>query len=116
MKKLIASAILALSVASLPAFAADRSENVKLSSALNVGSTHLSEGEYRVTWSGDGPQVQLTFTKGKTVAATVSATLKHEKHSYASVGTSTRPSGEALQSLNFKDVTLEVADTTTAGQ
>jgi hypothetical protein len=50
------------------------------------------------------------------VAATVSATLKREKHSFSSVGTSRLASGEALKSLNFKDVTLEMADTTAAGQ
>jgi hypothetical protein len=116
MKKIIAIAAVALSVSSISAFAADRSENVRLSSTLTVGTTKLSEGEYKVTWSGTGPQVQLTFTKGKTVAATVPATLKAEKHSYPSVSTTSRTGTETLQSLNFKDVTLDVVDTTTAGQ
>jgi len=58
----------------LPASAMAKSDNtrkVQLSTAVQVGSTQLQPGTYRVQWQGNGPAVNVEFVKnGKTVATT----------------------------------------------
>lgn len=42
---------------------------------LNVGGTQLKAGAYKVAWEGNGPDVQLSIMKGKTVVAKTSARM-----------------------------------------
>jgi hypothetical protein len=62
---------------SLSAFARDKNHHsVNIADAVQVGSTQLQPGDYKVAWQGTGPSVQVTFLlHGKTVA-TVPGTLK----------------------------------------
>jgi|SRR5580658_5219899 hypothetical protein len=62
---------------SLNAFARDKNQHsVDISDTVQVGSTQLQPGTYKVEWQGAGPSVQVTFLlHGKTVA-TVPGTLK----------------------------------------
>src|SRR5579862_9106197 len=59
------------------AMARDKNErSVSIPDAVQVGSTHLQAGTYKVKWDGAGPQVQVSFMRdGKTVA-TAPGTLK----------------------------------------
>jgi uncharacterized protein YhdP len=58
----------------LPISAAARSDNqrkVNLSTAVEVGSTQLQPGTYRLEWQGNGPAVNVEFIQnGQTVATT----------------------------------------------
>jgi hypothetical protein len=62
---------------SLSAFARDKNQHsVDIPDAVQVGSTQLQPGTYKVEWQGAGPSVQVNFLlHGKTVA-TVPGTLK----------------------------------------
>jgi hypothetical protein len=64
---------------SLNALARDKNQHsVDIPDSVQVGTTHLQAGTYRVRWEGTSPQVQVTFIRdGKTVA-TVPATLKND--------------------------------------
>ena len=61
----------------LSVFARDKNQHsVDIPTAVQVGSTQLTPGNYKVTWQGTGPDTQVTFIRdGKTIA-TVPATLK----------------------------------------
>jgi hypothetical protein len=64
---------------SLNALARDKNQHsVSIPDSVQVGTTQLQAGTYRVKWEGTAPQVQVTFIReGKTVA-TVPATLKND--------------------------------------
>jgi hypothetical protein len=68
--------ILAL-LSSVSVFARDKNQHtIEISDSVQVGSTQLQPGSYRVEWQGTGPEVQVNFVRdGKTVA-TVPGTLK----------------------------------------
>jgi hypothetical protein len=62
---------------SLSAFARDKNQHtVNISGAVQVGSTQLKPGTYKVQWQGTGPDVQVTFLKNGKTVATVPGTLK----------------------------------------
>jgi hypothetical protein len=60
MKRLLYTAAV-LALVSVPAFAAKNSQSVTLPEAVTVGSTVLPAGDYKVTWTGTGSDVQVTL-------------------------------------------------------
>jgi hypothetical protein len=78
MKAVRYSAVLALVALSLSfsAFAKDKNEGkFTLSDSAVVGSTQLGPGDYKATWEGSGPEVQVKILQGKNVVASGSAKL-----------------------------------------
>ena len=60
----------------LGAWARNNARSVEIYDVVQIGSTQLKPGNYKVEWQGDGPAVQVSFQhNGKTVV-TVPATLK----------------------------------------
>ena len=61
----------------LGALARDKNQHsVDISDSVQIGTTQLEPGNYKVEWQGTGPSVQVNFLQhGKTVA-TVPGTLK----------------------------------------
>jgi hypothetical protein len=64
-----------------PAFAAKNSQSVSISQAVTVGSTQLPAGEYKVSWTGTGTDVQVTISRSGIAPVTVPAKLVESKHS-----------------------------------
>ncbi|MGA8540904.1 MAG: hypothetical protein WB566_15480 [Terriglobales bacterium] len=61
----------------LAALARDKNEHsVDVSDRVQVGSTQLNPGKYKVEWQGTGPQVEVTFLRNGETVATVPGTLK----------------------------------------
>ncbi len=54
------------------AFASNKG-SLAVTDACVVAGTHLAAGDYKVSWEGNGPDVQLSIMKGKNVVATVPA-------------------------------------------
>lgn len=74
-----------------------------------VGNVTLEPGEYTVTWSGNGPDVQVSFSQGKATRVTVPATVEAVQNHYSltSVSVRTENSGEhELIAIGMKDSTL----------
>src|SRR5215470_10999181 len=46
------------------------SGNINLSNPIQVGSTQVAPGDYKVEWTGTGDNVQVNILKGKNVVAT----------------------------------------------
>ena len=62
---------LALLLAS-SAFAATKG-SLQIHDPVSVNGTQLKPGEYKVSWEGSGPSVELSILKGKNVVAKVPA-------------------------------------------
>lgn len=58
------------------ALARDSAHKIEISSAVQIGSTHLKPGNYKVEWQGTGPVVQVSFQQNGKTLATLPATLK----------------------------------------
>ncbi|MGH9511214.1 MAG: hypothetical protein ACRD2U_03660 [Terriglobales bacterium] len=55
------------------AFASNNKGLVQVSTTVTVNGKLLAAGEYVVMWDGTGPNVQVSFVKGKKVMATAPA-------------------------------------------
>jgi hypothetical protein len=118
MKRFFAFAFI-LALVSIPAFAASKSATVRFTSDVTVGSSKLPAGEYKLTYDGTAPNVQVTLVeKGGShpKTATVPAKLTEQKHEHISLTTTSANGGDLLQNVQLKDVTLEFTTAPVSGQ
>jgi hypothetical protein len=118
MKRFFAFAFI-FALVSIPSFAASKSATVRFSSDVTVGSSKLPAGEYKISYDGAAPNVQVTLIqKGAShpVTATVPAKLTDQKHEHISMTTSSANGGNSLQSVQLKDVSLEFTTAPVSGQ
>jgi len=61
----------------LSAWAREKNEGtLQLFDVVEIGSTQLQPGTYKVEWNGNGPEVQVNVLQGKKTVATTSAKLQ----------------------------------------
>ena len=58
------------------ALARNNAHSVQTFDVVQVGSTQLKPGDYKVEWQGTGPAVQVSFQQSGKTVVTVPATLK----------------------------------------
>lgn len=58
------------------ALARNNAHSVQIFDVVQVGSTQLKPGDYKVEWQGTGPAVQVSFQQSGKTVVTVPATLK----------------------------------------
>ena len=100
------------------AFAADSGTGkIHLASAVNVGSNKLPAGDYKVSWTGNADNAQVTLTQGK-VSATTSAKVVDARHRSDAVVTKSDNGAQILTEIQFQDKTLVLnqADVASAGR
>jgi hypothetical protein len=109
MKVVKYSALLAMLTLSLSAglFARDKSKDKNegkftLVDSVQVGSSELKAGDYKATWNGSGPDVQVIILQGKDVVATVPAKLVDDSSGQDSI-TVGDPS-KLLQEIHFRSL------------
>jgi hypothetical protein len=56
--------------------------NIQINQTLHVGSTQLAPGEYKLTWTESGSNVEVSFSQGKKVIATGPARATQERSGY----------------------------------
>jgi hypothetical protein len=79
MKTLSYLALLSTLLLLLPLFALAKDKNqhsLDISDSVQVGTTQLQPGTYKVEWQETGPAVTIEFLHGNKVIATASGTLK----------------------------------------
>jgi len=108
--------ILIAGLAVAPAYAAKNSETVNFPSAVKVGSTQFAAGSVTVTWTGTGPNAQLTLVQKGVSPITVPANLVDEKHDRPAVITDSRSGVAVLETIELKHIKLSVESATSAGQ
>lgn len=115
MKRAFGYALLLASL-SVPAFAAKNSESVTINSAVKVGTTELPAGDYKVSWTGAGSAVQVTFAQKGKAPVTVPAKAVEEKNRHVATITNEVGGAHVLQSLQLDHVTLTMTDNSASGQ
>jgi hypothetical protein len=118
MKRILGLAIILTSL-SIPAFAAKNSQTIKLTSATTVGATKLPAGEYKMTWTGTAPDVQVTLVQKdvqKPATVTVAAKQVAAKNDVVQLTTNKQAGENTLQNVKLKDSILNFTSAPTSGQ
>ena len=117
MKRLLTSAAI-LAALSVPAFAAANQKTVTFPDAVTVGSTQLPAGDYKVTWTGTGSNVQVSFEqKGKGAApAVVTAKVEDAKESHTGFTVDRQGNVNQLESLQLGKTSLTFNPAPSNGQ
>jgi hypothetical protein len=111
-KALLLSSMLVL--VSIPAFAA-KNPSINIPESVLVGSTVVPAGDYNLSITGAGPDVQVTINQGKKALATFSAKEIQVK---GSTGISAKDSGKipVLESIQLHDFSLVLQSAPQSGQ
>jgi hypothetical protein len=91
---------------SLSLHAAQNVSKVVFHTPTQVGSTTIPAGDYKLTWTGNGPDVQLTLEAHGQKPVTVPARLVEVKSANRSLETNTVNGVEVLQKIVFEKMTL----------
>jgi hypothetical protein len=100
---------------SLSLHAAQNASNVTFHSPMQVGSTTLPAGDYKATWTGNGPDVQVTLDAHGQKPVTVPARLVAVKSSNRSLEINTVNGVDILQKIVLEKLTLVLSTGTTSG-
>jgi hypothetical protein len=118
MKRFLGIAIVVSSL-SIPAFAAKSSQTITLATPVTIGSANLPAGQYKLSWTGNAPEVQVTLEQknvSKPATATLPAKLVTEKHERTQLTTGSKGGVNTLETIQFKDVTLNFTSAPASGQ
>ncbi len=58
------------------ALARNNAHSIQIDDVVQIGTTQLKPGNYKVEWQGSGPAVQVSFRQNGKTVATLPATLK----------------------------------------
>lgn len=104
-KYLGGAALAGLLVLPVSSFAKDKNEgNLTLANPVQVGSTQLQPGNYKVEWQGSGPAVNIDILQDNKTVATAPAKLVAYTEGYDAVVTGPaagNPRETALQEIDF---------------
>jgi len=100
--------VLACAFLSAPAFAASNSQKVTIPDAVQVGSTVLPAGDYKVTWTGTGASAQVTLAKKGVAPVTVPAKVVEQKNNHSGVSTVTQDGKLVLRTIILSNVNLDL--------
>jgi hypothetical protein len=98
--------VLACAILSISALAASIAQTVNLPSAVQVGSSQLPAGDYKVTWTGSGDSAQVTLAKKGVQPVTVPAKVVEQKHDHTGVTTDSKGDKVVLQVILLSKVSL----------
>ncbi|MGC1088550.1 MAG: hypothetical protein WA894_08950 [Candidatus Acidiferrum sp.] len=74
-------------------------KSLHLYDEVTVNGTQLAPGDYRVEWSGSGPEVKLDIMKGRETVATAPARVVSEPESNSQDGYALKPGKDGTQRL-----------------
>jgi hypothetical protein len=95
-----------LALLSVPALAGKNSQTVNVPEAMKAGSAELTPGDYNVTWTGSGSNVQVTLTRNKKVIVTLQAKLVEENNKNEGLETGTQGGVDVLEAIRMRNMTL----------
>jgi len=108
-KKLMLSLSLLLSF-SMASLAAHKNEaTINLSDKVQLGSTQLAPGEYKLSWTGTGNDATATLSQGKKILVTVPAKLVEQRSQNPGVGivTNAAESGTRITAIQLPKLELQ---------
>ncbi len=99
----------------VPAFAGNKAPTINIPNNVQVGSTQLQAGNYKLTWTGSGSNVQATLLQNEKAVVTFPAKLVEGKN-IPSVETTTRDGSPVLNQINTDKFSLIVESAPQSGQ
>jgi hypothetical protein len=90
----------------VPAFAAKNSQTVTIPDAVQVGSTTLPAGDYKVSWTATGATAQVTLAKKGVTPVTVPAQVVTQKNDHSGVSIVTVGGKGVLKTILLSSVNL----------
>ncbi|MBZ5720572.1 MAG: hypothetical protein LAO03_09350 [Acidobacteriia bacterium] len=81
------------------AFAANKG-SLKVDEPVNVNGKQLTAGDYKVSWEGNGPSVELHIMQGKNVVATVPAKMVDLPRAASDDGAVVNTNGDGSRTLS----------------
>jgi|SRR5580658_5220004 hypothetical protein len=75
-------------------------KSIHLYENVTVAGTQLAPGDYKIEWSGTGPDVKVSFLKGKETVATAPAHIESASSSNLQGGYSVKPAKDGSQSIS----------------
>jgi hypothetical protein len=101
---------------SIPSFAAKNSQTVAISDAVKVGSTQLAPGNYTVSWTGSGSNVQVTIAEKGRESVTVPAKLVQSRNGHVALLTNSVGGANVLETIQLDNLSLVLAGTSNSGE
>ncbi|MGD0789316.1 MAG: hypothetical protein ABR898_15155 [Terracidiphilus sp.] len=98
-----------------PAFAGKKSPTVTIPRTVQVGSAQLPAGDYKLTLTGSGSNVQVTLSQNEKALVTVPAKAIGAKNN-AGVETHTQGAVEVLDTIELSNLTLILQGAPHSGQ
>jgi hypothetical protein len=115
MKRLVGFASMVVLLAA-PAFAAgNKTQTVIIPEKVQIGTTQVPAGTYKLDYTGTGANVQVTLTQSKKTVATFGAKAIDQKNN-PGVNVITNSGVASLQSINTDKITFQVNDAPHVGQ
>jgi hypothetical protein len=94
-------------VLSLMSFAAtSNSEMIRFEQPVKVAGTQVAPGEYHLVWEGTGPEVQVSFMRGKKTVVTASARVVEQPNAEKAIITNREGGSKELLSVLMKKMSL----------
>jgi hypothetical protein len=81
------------------AFAANKA-SMQVSEPLQVNGTKLAPGDYKLEWDGNGPNVDISILKGKTVVAKIPAQIVNLDQASPSNATVVKKNDDGTRTLS----------------
>jgi hypothetical protein len=95
-----------------PAFAGKNSQTVNFPTAMKVGSADVTPGDYNVTWTGSGTEVQVTLIRNRKVIVTLPAKLVEQNNKNEGLDMNTQGGVQTLQAIRLRNMSLILESTT----
>jgi hypothetical protein len=106
-----------LVLAAAPAFAAGpKPQTVVIPESVQVGTTQLPAGTYKLEYTGAGANVQVTLTQAKKTVLTFAAKAVERNNINPGLDVITNAGVTSLEAINLDKVSLQVANAPRAGQ
>jgi hypothetical protein len=115
MKRFFGFALM-LALVSVPAFAAKNSQNVSITDPVKVGSTQLPAGDYKVSWTGTGSNVQVTIAEKGKASVTVPAKIVEAKNGHIALLTNTVGGTSVLETIQLNNLSIVFTAGTASGE
>jgi hypothetical protein len=117
MKKLFGCALIVL-LFSVPSFAKN-TQTITLAGKASVGATQLPAGQYEVSWTGSGNNVQVTFKQegaSHPATSTVSARLVQQKNDHVGLSMDSQGGATVIDSVQLSHFTLVLSPAPGSGE
>ena len=83
--------------------ARDKAHSVEILNAVQIGTTELKPGNYKVEWQGTGPAVQVSFQQNGKTVVTAPGTLKTNDDQVTQDAIVTEETGVGMSTLKEID-------------